>query len=568
MQQDPIATAGARSHGWPTAVAAAAVILGLYLFIASRSTLWDRDEPRFAQATVEMLRSGNYLYPTFNGTLRPDKPIMIYWMMSLAVRLCGANEIGFRFVGSLSIALAALGTYWIGRRILSARAAFWSMLVLAVSPLAVVPGTAATTDALLLAIFVAAMATHVHSFEKGFTLRHALLFGLLCACALLTKGPVGIGVPLLGAIGTWSLGRGVLTRGPRAKLFTFGSAVLGCAIFLSWGIPANNATISRDYPSGEYLQTGLGHHVVDRTSRPMEHHGGNFVLMLPFYLPAVLLGFLPWSLFLFTALSRCWRGECGGDIGKALIFGWSVPTFALMSVVATKMPHYILPIWPALALAVGATLDAAQSGTLTERDMSRIKWGAWLALLLASAAGVAVIVVPRHFPAEALKTPAALCGAAIIACSIAGLVLIQKQRIVDAARFFPAAAAGLALLAGTTLLPAIESCKLTQRMAGEINAKIPADVPVVTCRYDEPSLILYLRRGVIEDLRTAKELTAWFEQRTPGILVMDRPNLLQFQKDKKVPPNVEEIISVKGFDVYSKEFYTKGESAELVAIKR
>jgi len=264
-----VSTTGAVAYGWPYAFAGAAVVLFVYLFLASRSTLWDRDEPRFAQATLEMIKSGNYLYPTFNGLVRPDKPIMIYWLMSLAVRLCGANEVGFRFVGSLSIALAGLGTYWIGRRLLNPRAAFWSMLVLAATPLAVVPGTAATTDALLLAIFVAAMMTQVHSFKSGFTLKHALLFGLLCGCALLTKGPIGIGIPLLGAISTWFLGRAQLNRGDHAALKLSGAALLGVAMFVAWGIPANNATITKDYPRGEYLETGLGHHVVERASKPL-----------------------------------------------------------------------------------------------------------------------------------------------------------------------------------------------------------------------------------------------------------------------------------------------------------
>ncbi|HSU81263.1 MAG TPA: glycosyltransferase family 39 protein, partial [Thermoanaerobaculia bacterium] len=78
--------------GWPRALAAAAAILVAFLALTPWTTLWDRDEPRFAQATVEMLASGNYLYPPFNGHLRTDKPILIYWLMALSVRLLGATE--------------------------------------------------------------------------------------------------------------------------------------------------------------------------------------------------------------------------------------------------------------------------------------------------------------------------------------------------------------------------------------------------------------------------------------------------------------------------------------------
>ena len=81
------------------------------------------------------------------------------------------------------------------------------------------------------------MATQVHSFISGFSFKHALLFGLLCGCALLTKGPVGIGVPLLSAIGTWWLGRKEIQRGSHAALKLAGAALLlGSAMFIGWGI--------------------------------------------------------------------------------------------------------------------------------------------------------------------------------------------------------------------------------------------------------------------------------------------------------------------------------------------
>jgi 4-amino-4-deoxy-L-arabinose transferase-like glycosyltransferase len=558
------------AYGWPLTTAAAVAVFCVYLFIAAHSTLWDRDEPRFSQATVEMIKSGNYLYPTFNGSLRPDKPIMIYWIMSLAVRLCGENEIGFRFVAALSIALAMLGTYWIGRRVLNPRAAFWSAVVLACTPLAAFEGTMATTDAFLLLIFVVTMATLIHSFQGSFSWKHALVFGLLCSAALLTKGPVGIGIPILGTLGTCWLGRGEIEPNWKSqglvKLAV--AAVLGIAIFVAWGIPANNATVSKLYPKGEYLELGMGHHVVERASRPLEHHGGSFLLMLPFYIPVVIAGFLPWTLFLPASLTRAKRGECGGIIGRALIFGWSVPTFILMTIVATKMPHYILPIWPALALSVGATIDAAQSGTLTDIDRSRITLGGWISMLLAIGVGVAIIALPQRYPAELLKTPGLLCGAAIVGISATALVLLHRGKIVTAATFFPIAAVFVSVLVSLTILPAIEQYKLTPRMAREIETKVPHDVPVVTSRFDEPSMILYLRRGVMKDLRIAKEIEAWFAQRSPGVLIMERSRLLQFQQESKMPQDLEEIVSVKGFDFYSREFYTNGEAAELVALKR
>jgi len=71
------------------------------LFVSTRTTLWDRDEPRYARAAVEMAESGNYLLPTFNGQIWFDKPPLLYWLMSLPIRLKGPTELACRFFGVL-----------------------------------------------------------------------------------------------------------------------------------------------------------------------------------------------------------------------------------------------------------------------------------------------------------------------------------------------------------------------------------------------------------------------------------------------------------------------------------
>src|SRR5205807_4582911 len=130
---------------------------------------------------------------------------------------------------------------------------------------------------------------------------------------------------------------------------------------------------------------GIGKHVVGRALGAMEGHGGGawhgwrgWVAGLPFYLAVVWLGFAPWVLWLPAVVSATLGGRLGGERGRALLIGWVVPTFALMTLVATRLPHYVLPAWPALALAVGATLEAEQRGELASRDHRWLRRGAWL----------------------------------------------------------------------------------------------------------------------------------------------------------------------------------------------
>ena len=103
------------------ALALTAAIVVFYLFVTTRSTLWDRDEARFATATVEMVQNHQYLYPTFNGELRPDKPILIYWLMSLPVRMLGTTELACRFFAPIGVGVSCLLTFWLGRRLFSAK---------------------------------------------------------------------------------------------------------------------------------------------------------------------------------------------------------------------------------------------------------------------------------------------------------------------------------------------------------------------------------------------------------------------------------------------------------------
>jgi len=139
-------------RGWGAAVTLAGAIFVSLLALAGRTTLWDRDEPRFAQATVEMIASGDYLVPTFNGRLRPDKPILAYWWMAAPMRLLGPGAVAARLGSAVAMAIAALLTFATARRLLlPAGAGLWAMAVLAATPLAVAEGQAATADALLLA---------------------------------------------------------------------------------------------------------------------------------------------------------------------------------------------------------------------------------------------------------------------------------------------------------------------------------------------------------------------------------------------------------------------------------
>ena len=557
-------------HTRALAVGLAGVLLLGFLFVTTRSTLWDRDETRFSEATVEMVHSRNYLVPTLNGELRPDKPILIYWLMSLPVRLLGPTELACRFFSSVGAVVACLLTALIARRLLGPctglpagpSAGLLSMLILATTPLLLLEATAATADAVLLATMVGALAVFENAFRTGLRKTHLVGLAFTLGAALLTKGPVGLALPILAMAVILVLARRFSFTW---AAYLFGAALLAAGIFLAWAIPANNAT------AGEYFRRGIGYHVITRAVRPIDGHGGNFLLTLPFYIPVVMIAFFPWILFLPGALSATAGGRVGGKDGRSVLFGWTIPIFLSMSLVATKLPHYILPIWPALSISVAGTIRLAERGALSAEDLKWFVCGRRLFLAIGILCGAALLVGPWFVSALALSLPGSEPFTPGLAWPVAGIGAILLVMTVHASREHVArryrSAAGV-LVAGIACvmftvsvigLPMTESFKLSKPLAEAIRARTTPEVEVFHLDYDVPSFIFYLGRKHLTSLESDAEILRWTKQPGPGVLVLTRQAHARIEKDTG-PLGLEQIAAVQGRD------YSKGRWTEVVAL--
>src|SRR5262249_53962910 len=153
---------------------------------------------------------------------------------------------------------------------------------------------------------------------------------------------------------------GTLWRGRRGDAgriaAEFGlAAAVGFAAFATWAIAADAAT------GGRFSSQGVRHEMIDRVLAPLEGHGGHPLLWLWFYPAVLIVGFAPWSASLLAALGRLWRSHADGD---RLLAWWIGVPFVAFSLAATHLPHYVLPAWPALALAAAVVVDAAIRPTL------------------------------------------------------------------------------------------------------------------------------------------------------------------------------------------------------------
>jgi len=530
----------------------ALAITALYLVMITRTTLWDRDEPRFARATVEMVQSGNYLYPNFNDKLRPDKPIMIYWLMSLPVRLFGPTEFACRFFAAIGTGLSCLLTFAIARRLLSASAGLWAMVILASTVMVLSIGTLATADAVLLPFIIGAMAVFVRSIARP-RMSHWEMFLLALALGggMLTKGPMGVfPVPVI-LVCLW-FGRKIKLGTWRHLLQTATATVIAGLIFAAWALPANRAT------NGEFLRLFIGHHVIERGTSPLEHHGGNFLLYLPFYIPVVIIGFFPWTMHLPGAISAVIAGRVGGRYGRVLLLSWMITIFVMMTFAATKLAHYILFIWPALAIAAGGTLIAARQGILDERDRLWLRRGVWFFAPLVVIGAAGFIGSYWFLKAPGLLTPAIL-SAVVLAAMGAFAVKYQLSGRPQAA--------SVVLLVGMIVfhipylfgvIPAIEKIKISPTIASAVKAQTAPDVPVATYKYAEPTLNFYIGRHIIA-LRSDEQVVNWVRGNRRGVLIITEKALKRIEsKYGKLP--LKQLVSKKGFN------YSKGKRQTVFAM--
>lgn len=554
----------------PTAKRVALTLLALfaaYLLLASSSTLWDRDEPRFARCTVEMVQSGDFLVPTFNGELRPDKPAGIYWLMAAGYKTLGLTELAFRLPSVLGITGAAFLCFLVGRRLFNDRVGYRAMLFYGSAAMVSYMATASTSDGALNGLITLAIWCFVEIIYAGKKLPLLVTMTAALALAQLVKGPVGVAIPVLSMLtmGLMGMKSGAFRVGLATALGVAAAAVISFGAFAAWGIPANIAS------DGQLLELGMGKHVGERMVSPQERHGGagiKYILWLPFYLPVIVAALTPWSMHLPGGLSAIISKNLGTAKERAVIWGWILPTFILMSLVATKLPHYILPIFPGLAVLCAAVIDPAHADRLSARDKKMLRYGRFFVAppIVAAAGGAAAAgwFVPGG---EALKLPGILLALTLLGFGTVYVLQTRKGKPQQATRTALVSLPVALLIVCFGLLPAVEAAfKPSKPMAQALReAGLPQDAPVIMCDIQEPSMVFYLDRAVDQPvtlLCNPEQVLAWAKQPGPGAFILKTQRLEQIEQ--AVGPLPLKRVYESGVLQYS----DMGESSHLIALMR
>ncbi len=381
-----------------------ALFCGCLLFHLAGSwliPLVDRDEPRFAEASREMIERGDYVVPYFNDRFRFDKPPWTYWAQVASFRVFGENAFAARFPSAVAAALTAVAIFAWGRRLGLAKAGLWAALMFTLCLQTFMHAKAAVADMWLVLFMTLA-------YWAGAELRRDRLAGTWRSVVVepmggrgwwwLFYGSLALAFLAKGPIGWMPLGTVVflqwfdpVTHLGRRFLFVRGT-ILMLALVALWGVPA----LLRS--QGEFLEIGLGRHVIGRSFGTMEGHGSSSLLgtlaMLPFYFVTIFVTFAPWAWKLPWLVRRLWRGRDALDLYLIVSAGAIILVFTL---VKTKLPHYILPAFPLLALLLARHWLAAGSGV---RALPR--WSVVTATVFLAIALIGFPLLSSHFLSTAL----------------------------------------------------------------------------------------------------------------------------------------------------------------------
>ena len=349
-----------RFHGWFVAATAALVLL----LRLGGPALWDDDEPKNAACSLAMLDSHDWVVPTFNGRLRVEKPPLVNWIQVAGFTVCGRNETGARLGSALLTVGTCLLTWQIGSTLLGPAVGLLGGLAMATCVWTAVGGRAATPDAPLL--FFTTLASYL--FVRGAGIRAgigggvptlslwpAVAIGFACGAATLAKGPIGLVLPLLTflAFTAWrrqscpEVGWMAAISGIRPLTIVLAATVVA-APWYAW------VTLRTD---GEWLRGFLFVHNIGRFASTMEGHSGSIL----YYPTVVAVGLFPWSIVLAAMLAHAaciLRAPAADDRRKPLQFltCWVVVWIGGFSCAGTKLPGYVWPAYPALAIATGLFL--------------------------------------------------------------------------------------------------------------------------------------------------------------------------------------------------------------------
>jgi 4-amino-4-deoxy-L-arabinose transferase-like glycosyltransferase len=498
-------------------------------------TLWDMDEGVNAEAAREMIEFGNYITPHYNYQLRSAKPAFSYYLTVPFYRAFGVNEFAARLPAVLCGLGTVLATYELGRRLFAPTTGLIAGFALASCFQFCLISHAATPDPPLL--FFTTLAFFLYWIgSEGDRRWWFVPVGIATGFATLTKGPIGVALPGL------VIGLHLLWTRRLDKLWDRRLLLGGLVFVLTagpwYGLVAHDSR--GKWISGFFLNDNL-----KRFGTPADGHRG----WPTYYVVALLVLYAPWSVFLIATIingvkaARRPLTDAGTDDANRyrFLWCWVLSYLVFFSIAATKLPNYILPLYPALAILTARTLDRWRTGELVLPKWVMPASIGGLAFV-GVAFGLGILYVADRLPFEVkgmrplpdLGDYAPLGLIPLAASGVFAWLWRRGDRDGAATVFVAGSVFFLALLAAFPTVT-MNRYKCAEPLVREGHLYQPTrDIRIGAFRWLRHSVVFYARREVTK-LEQVKELNEFLEVPRPGYVLVPEPVWNEVKAQVKVP---------------------------------
>jgi len=453
----------------------------LFLVPAPWRALWSPDEGRYVEIAREMVVSGDWVTPRLDGLKYFEKPPLVYWLTAGAIELFGLREGALRAVPALLAVGGCLAAWGAGRRLFGARAGRLAALVLATSPYWFALAQTISLDMPVSALLAAGLLAFLVALTRAAGRERRLLLAaayLAFALATLAKGLMGLVLPAL-VILPWLAWTGRWRR--PLELAPLSGLLIVLAVAAPWHlvVAARNPDFAWFYFVHEHF---------DRFTTDVHRRVEPFW----YFVPVLVGGLLPWTAVLPGALGRAWRAATAErDEAARFLLLWAAVIFVFFSASHSKLPPYVLPAAPPLALLAGRWLGGAP----------KLARPAGALAVLAGLVAAALALAPRFArPGSGLEDTLdafgawrwALAAAALAVGAVAWGLRGDRRRWPGAV----AAATALFLVVTAAAAPALDGRRSVKDLALDLRGRLAAGDEVVAYGYYPQDLPVYLERRV------------------------------------------------------------------------
>ena len=523
------------------------VLAALALFMPGLFSLqpMDRDEPRFSQATKQMIETGDYVAIRFQDEARNKKPVGIYWMQAAVVGAAEALGVPqarttiwlYRLVSLFGAVSAVLLTYWTALVFVTRRNAFLAALLFASTILIGVEARLAKTDAVVLATIMAAMGALARFYlapEKTRSWKLPFIFWTAIGLGLLVKGPITPMVPLFAGLVLAVKDHGAKWFGAARPLPGLIWALL---LVVPWFVLIMIAT------KGAFLADSVGNDMLGKVGSGQESHGappGTY--FVAFWATA-------WPMAPFAALAADFAWTARREKAVAFLLAWIVPFWLVFEAVPTKLPHYVLPAFPAIAILIMVAFE--RGALIAQKTWARVMLRLVPTIpLVLLAAGVGLSVWSGKLPgAFAFVALPFLAG---LAWHLLRAIGTEKTETSVLAAFALAISAYVFVFSGIMTASPFEAWRMSPRLADAARQAVSHQgqctrTSAVTVGFNEPSLVFLAGTDL---LMTGGEEAARFVQGAPcRIAFVDVRGEAAFKVALSASSNIALISRVEGLNL-------------------